>query len=92
MSLADGFLRQARGNERRDDGLFDLCAGPSVGVQLNAPDDALIVAPAGPPTRLNVSVCAGVSVSDALAVKVSVLPSSTALLPIALSVGAVFAF
>ncbi len=70
----------------------------SGGVQLKAPVDGLIVAPAGtrqlvtvphavvPLARLNVSVSPSTSV--AVAVKVRLLPSATDLLPIAPSTGA----
>ena len=45
------------------------------GVQLKAPVDPLIVAPEGAPgSSENVSVLAGTSASDAVAVKVSVAP------------------
>src|SRR5207244_2612561 len=55
--------------------------GPSSGVQVKTPVPALILAPAGAPTRLKVSVLAGRSGSVAVAVKVSKWPSSTVLLP-----------
>src|SRR5262245_12170325 len=48
----------------------------SVGVQVNAPVDGLMLAPDGAPTRLNVSVWAGRSGSVLVAVKVSVVSSS----------------
>ncbi len=52
------------------DGVTD--GSSSAGVQLNAPVAELIVAPAGAPTRLNASVFAGRSGSDAVAVKETV--------------------
>src|SRR5262249_58196297 len=48
----------------------------SPGVQPNAPVDASIDAPVGPPTRLNVSDWAGTSGSVAVAVNVSAVSSS----------------
>src|SRR5712671_3915523 len=42
----------------------------SLGVQVNSPVIASMLAPVGAPTRLNVSVCAGMSLSVALAVNV----------------------
>ena len=56
------------------------------GVQLNTPVSALMSAPVGAPTKLNVSG----SVSVAVAVKLSVLPTLTDLSPIGSSTGAVF--
>src|SRR4051812_33807234 len=60
----------------------------SVGVQENAPVDALIAAPDGAPIKLNVSVLAGSSGSAALAAKSSAVSSSTVRFPIAASDGA----
>src|SRR5262245_42221088 len=48
----------------------------SVGVQVNAPEDALILAPDGAPTKEKVSVWAGRSGSVAVAVNVSAVSSS----------------
>ena len=63
----------------------------SVGVQENAPVEALIVAPAGAPASSEkVSVFAGTSASVAVAVNASVASSFTVLLPIAASTGATF--
>src|SRR3990172_6128453 len=61
----------------------------SVGVQVNAPP-AVIAAPAGAPeSSEKVSVCAGMSASVAVAVKLRSEPSLTVLLPIAARTGAV---
>ena len=62
-----------------------------VGFQENAPELELTVAPgAAPAPRLKVNVCAGMSVSFALAVKVKVWPSVISLLAMGVSEGAVF--
>src|SRR3990170_5763947 len=64
----------------------------SVGVQVNAPP-AVIAAPAGAPeSSEKVSVCAGMSASVAVAVKLRSEPSLTVLLPIAARTGAVLAW
>src|SRR5438552_1689732 len=71
--------------------VIGVLAGPcaSVGVQLKAPDDAPIVAPAGAPASSEkVSVFAGTSESVAVAVKAIVASSFIVLLPIAAMVGA----
>src|SRR6266853_5138608 len=64
----------------------------AVGVQLKAPVEALIVAPAGAPaSNENVSTFAGTSESVAVAVKVSVTPGqAAALFPIGANTGAEF--
>ena len=59
------------------------------GVQLNTPKEVMS-APAGAPTRLKVSVLAGMSESVAVAVKLSKLLTSTDWFPIGFSTGAVF--
>src|SRR5439155_1396294 len=63
----------------------------AVGVQLKAPVEPLIVAPAGAPaSNENVSVFAGTSPSVAVAVKVTGVPTVPVLFPIAASTGAWF--
>src|SRR5437762_824616 len=66
-------------------------ASVSVGVQLKAPVEPLIVAPAGAPaSNENVSVFAGTSPSVAVAVKVTGVPTVPVLFPIAARTGAWF--
>src|SRR6185295_6876328 len=61
------------------------------GVQLKAPVDALIVAPAGAPASSeNANVFAGISPSVAVAVKATATPIVVALSPIAARTGASF--
>jgi hypothetical protein len=61
----------------------------ALGVQLNTPDAAPIVAPAGAPASSeNVRVLAGISASVAVAVNVSVPPVAADLLPIGARTGA----
>ena len=62
----------------------------SVGVHVNTPVVALMLAPVGASTRLYVSVFAGRSASVADAVNVNSLPSFTALSLIVASTGATF--
>src|SRR5688572_32321001 len=61
----------------------------ALGVQLNKPLIESMVAPLGNAVRSNERICAGTSVSVAVAVKLNVLPSVTYLLPIAERVGGV---
>src|SRR5262245_41126532 len=70
--------------------LFVLGPCASVGVQVNTPLVALILAPGGALTKLNESVLAGLSGSVAEAVSVSVAPSLIVWLPIGANTGELF--
>jgi hypothetical protein len=70
--------------------VFVLGPCDSLGVQLNTPLLALMLAPDGGLTKLNASVLAGTSASLAVAVSVSVLPSLIVWLAIAAKIGALF--
>ena len=68
-----------------------LVLGPcdSVGVQVNKPFDEFIVAPlGGVVAKLNVRIFAGISASEATALKLSKVPSTTVLFEIEFKTGA----
>src|SRR5439155_352475 len=70
---------------------FVLGPWPSVGVHVSTPVVGLTLTPAGPDTRLNVSVLAGTSVSVAVFVTTSVLNSAMVWSAGTVSTGALFA-